>query len=333
MRKLPRRSADGNKQGYSIVVFGGRHADVAINEHSAAALARLIAAKSFSCIIDLGEFGTGARRRRFMADFMEEIYSANAEPLHLILDEAHMMAPQKPLGEMQRLTHWTTELVSGGGNLVWTGQVALRRDRMDWPMKWTKPQKIFLPSHGDLFHDDVPDDFIDRVWAVMALTRHHTYQVLTKRSKRQQLYLSVDVAKRQAAILHEAKLIAPEVYEVSDLGGCHWWPLPNVWCGVSVEDRKRLPRLGHLRETPAAVRFVSFEPLLEDLGDVDLTGIDQAICGGESGPGKRATDPAWHRRLLYQCRQQGVAFFEKQIDKVQPIPADLQIREFPKGVA
>ena len=216
-----------------------------------------------------------------------------------------------------------------GGKLVWTGKVALRRDRMDWPMKWTKPQKIFLPSHGDLFHDDVPDDFIDRVWAVMALTRHHTYQVLTKRSKRQQLYLSVDVAKRQAAILHEAKLIAPEVYEVSDLGGCHWWPLPNVWCGVSVEDRKRLPRLGHLRETPAAVRFISFEPLLEDLGDVDLTGIDQAICGGESGPDKRATDPAWHRRLLYQCRQQGVAFFEKQIDQVQPIPADLMVREFP----
>ncbi len=112
-------------------------------------------------------------------------------------------------------------------------------------------------------------------------------------------------------------------------GGMPPWPLPNVWVGVSVEDQKRADdRLPVLRRTPAAVRFVSFEPLLGPV-TADLTGIHQAICGGESGPGKRPTDLAWHYSLRDQCRAQGVAFYEKQVDKVRPIPPDLMIRQFP----
>jgi protein gp37 len=191
------------------------------------------------------------------------------------------------------------------GTLVWTGKIAERHDRLDWPRQWKEPRKIFLPSHGDLFHEDVSVLFIDEVFDVMESCPHHTFQVLTKRSQRQRQFMNARYGKERR-------------------------PPRNVWCGVSVEDRARRPRIADLQATDAAVRFISFEPLLEDLGELDLTGIDQAITGGESGPKKRPHDPDWQRSILRQCRAQGVAFFGKQWDKVQPLPADLMVREFPK---
>lgn len=192
---------------------------------------------------------------------------------------------------------------AANGKLVWTGRVACRTDRLDWPLGWKKPLKIFLPSHGDLFHEDVPSDFIDMVYRMMENCHWHTFQQLTKRSARQKEF----VRRRYKG---------------------HPGPA-HIWHGVSIEDKKRLSRLADLKDTPSPIRFISFEPLLEDLGEIDLTGIHQAITGGEGGPGRRPHDPDWQRSILRQCRAQGVAFFGKQWDKVRPLPADLLVREFP----
>src|SRR6478735_9417786 len=136
------------------------------------------------------------------------------------------------------------------------------------PLRWTSPKMIFVNSMSDLFHKDVPAAYIGRVAEVMRVARWHTYQVLTKRSERMR-----DMLRG----------------ELLDLAG-----QPHVWWGVSVENRKHgLPRIDHLREAPAAVRFLSVEPLLEDLGEVDLTGIHWVIVGGESGHGARPLAAEW----------------------------------------
>jgi protein gp37 len=141
---------------------------------------------------------------------------------------------------------------------------------------------------SDLFHARVPLDFVQQVFAVMADTPRHTYQVLTKR------------AGRLARAAHELP-----------------WP-PNVWMGVSVEDASQLPRVDRLREVPAAVRFVSAEPLLGPLHDLDLRGIHWLIVGGESGRGARPIDPGWIRDLRDRCEDAGVAFFFKQWGGLTP---------------
>jgi protein gp37 len=154
------------------------------------------------------------------------------------------------------------------------------------PFSWRSSATVFVNSMSDLFHKDVPTEYTRRVWSVMQLADWHTYQVLTKR------------AAGMRAVL----------------GGASSFPvLSNVWLGVSVEDRKYgVPRIEELRATPAAVRFLSVEPLLEDLGVLDLRGIDWVIVGGESGPGFRPMDEAWVRNIHIQCVQQDVRFFFKQ---------------------
>jgi protein gp37 len=137
---------------------------------------------------------------------------------------------------------------------------------------------------SDLFHPDVPVDFVRRIWAVMAATPQHHYQILTKRPQ------------RMAELLLE---VSPE-------------PLVNVWLGTSVEDRKVIDRIDHLRRVPANVRFISFEPLIGDVGSVDLSGIHWAIVGGESGPRSRPMNPLWVESILDQCLETGTAFFFKQ---------------------
>lgn len=150
------------------------------------------------------------------------------------------------------------------------------------PLTWAKPRTIFVNSMSDLFHEGVPDAYIVRVWETMRLADWHTYQVLTKRAER----------------------MSKVAYPI---------PLEQVWLGVSVEDRKYgVPRIEHLRRTPAAVRFLSVEPLLEDLGTLDLRGIHWVIAGGESGPGAREMRPEWARSVRDQCAEQGVPFFFKQ---------------------
>ncbi|MGW2612737.1 DUF5131 family protein [Streptomyces mirabilis] len=218
--------------------------------------------------------------------------------------------------------------------------ITLRPDRLPLPLTWRKPRRIFLDSMSDLFHTGIPDDYIAQAFAVMALAPQHTFQILTKRHGRMKALLS------RPAFWHQ----------VADQGRKHFigsqqdWPavgtmlggktLPNVWLGVSVEDQKRADlRIPALLETPAAMRFLSCEPLL---GPVDLKqavtplgserghglttsyvhagdccerrlhGIDWVIVGGESGPGARPMHPNWARFLRDQCKWAGVRFFLKQ---------------------
>lgn len=150
------------------------------------------------------------------------------------------------------------------------------------PTSWRRPSTIFINSMSDLFHDDVPDEFIAAVFETVRATPHHRYQVLTKR------------ADRMAELARETA-----------------WP-DNLWAGVTVESAARLGRVDRLREVPAPVRFLSLEPLLGPLDGLDLTGIDWVIVGGESGPGARRLDPAWVLDVRDRCLAAKVPFFFKQ---------------------
>jgi len=229
------------------------------------------------------------------------------------------------------------------GRARWTGKVRLVPEKLADPIRWKKPRRIFVDSMSDLFHEDVPDEFLDRVFAVMALTPRHTYQVLMKRAARMARYLSApDLRGRIYRIVSawldqgEAGFLGRSWDLAHDLAGTetdsgsgrsdwtHWrLPLPNVWTGVSVENRKHgLPRVDALRATPAAIRFLSCEPLLEDLGQLDLTGISWVIVGGESGPGARPMHPDWARSIRDQCKAAGVPFFFKQWGEWAPLGPD-----------
>lgn len=193
------------------------------------------------------------------------------------------------------------------------------------PLYRQVPTTWFVCSMSDLFQADVEDQFIARVFAVMALAQRHVFQVLTKRAERAADWLAANelrVREEWGALEsvisyarnHDQPIDGRPAPRLAASARQWWgWPLPNVWVGVSCEDRKHgLPRLEHLRMTAAVVRFVSAEPLLEDLGTVDLQGIDWLICGGESGPGARVMAPDWARSLRDQCQAAGVAYFFKQ---------------------
>lgn len=159
--------------------------------------------------------------------------------------------------------------------------------KLTQPFDWRSSRMIFVNSMSDLFHEDVPESYIEKVSRVMQLANWHTYQVLTKRSERMRDLLST----RFRSVAGES----------------------HIWWGVSVENRKQgLPRIEHLRAAPAAVRFLSVEPLLESLGTIDLTGIDWVIVGGESGAGARPLEEAWVIEIQEQCRDANVPFFFKQ---------------------
>ncbi len=160
-------------------------------------------------------------------------------------------------------------------------------EKLNEPLRWRSPKRIFVNSMSDLFQEGVPTKYIAAVGRVMQHANWHTYQVLTKRHERMRELLSDKL---------------------------NWLSrIPHVWFGVSVEDREHgLPRVEYLRSTPARVRFLSVEPLLEDLGRFDLTRIDWVIVGGESGAGARRMEQSWVLSILKQCREQGVPFFFKQ---------------------
>lgn len=164
-------------------------------------------------------------------------------------------------------------------------------ESLELPMRWTRPRRIFVNSMSDLFQGAISDEQIHRVYDVMRRCPRHVFQVLTKRAARRRKWYASAVEP-------------PAHYGI--------FPLHNVWEGVSVESREYLPRIDDLRETPAAVRFLSLEPLLEDLGELDLRGIHWVIVGGESGRGFRELRPEWVRSLRDQCARAGVAFFFKQ---------------------
>jgi protein gp37 len=169
-----------------------------------------------------------------------------------------------------------------GGRAKWTGKVRLDRLALQIPGGWRKPRRIFVNSMSDLFHDGVPAEFVAQVWSVMQSTPWHIYQILTKRPY------------RMAEIT--AKLPV----------------LPNVWLGTSVESGDYLDRIDDLRLVSAAVRFISFEPLLGSVAAADLTGVQWAIVGGESGPGSRPMEEEWVDEIEAACRESGTAFFFKQ---------------------
>jgi protein gp37 len=160
-------------------------------------------------------------------------------------------------------------------------------EKLAEPLRWKTPKMVFVNSMSDLFHKDVPDDYVEEVVRVMERANWHTYQVLTKRSSRLRNML-------QTRLQFAAGL-------------------PHIWWGVSVEDRAHgLVRVDHLREAPAAVRFLSIEPLLEDLGEINLQGIHWIIVGGESGAGARPMNREWVVSIRDQCERARVPFFFKQ---------------------
>lgn len=202
----------------------------------------------------------------------------------------------------------------------WTGRVNLVESRLDLPLRWKRPRRIFVNAQSDLFHKDVPDEFIARVWAVMAMADQHTFQILTKRHGRMRSLLN----DREFYRLVRDQLAAAGWAEV-DAYGTDIFPLRNAWLGVSVEDQKRADlRIPALLDTPAAVRWISAEPLLgpvdiiNGLGDSWLTGIDWIVAGGESGPSSRPMHPDWARSLRDQSEVAGVPFLFKQWGSHRP---------------
>jgi protein gp37 len=171
-----------------------------------------------------------------------------------------------------------------GVRAVWTGKIRVDESSLTLPATWSKPRKVFVNSMSDLFHDKVPHEFILRVWHVMEDTPRHTYQILTKRPERM------------------AEILTGREFRV----------LPNVWLGTSVEDERVLDRLDALRVVPAAIRFVSFEPLIGSVKNADLRRIHWAIVGGESGPRSREMKPEWVHEVKRSCQLSGTAFFFKQ---------------------
>ena len=169
------------------------------------------------------------------------------------------------------------------------------------PLRWASPKTVFVNSMSDLFQDVVPDEYIIAVATVMLRANWHTYQVLTKRAKRLEELLKTKLPEAARA--------------------------PHIWWGVSVEDKQYgIPRIEHLRQAPAKVRFLSIEPLLEDLGPLNLRGIHWAIVGGESGHGARPMHPSWVDAIKQQCDTHGTKFFFKQWGGVQKAKAGRQLK-------
>ncbi|MBF2715689.1 phage Gp37/Gp68 family protein [Agrobacterium vitis] len=210
---------------------------------------------------------------------------------------------------------------------VWTGEVRFNAQWLTEPLKWKRPRMIFVCAHGDLFAEGVPDEWIDQVFAVMALAPHHTFQVLTKRPERMRGYLSVDpeilrdrwyksvpagkwpvsVSEAHAAIHPHASDDMRALYNRTQ----PVFPLPNVWLGVSVEDQARADqRITILLETPAAIHWMSAEPLIGPV--VVNPWLDWVVAGGESGRNARPMHPDWVISLRDQCAAAGVPFLFKQ---------------------
>lgn len=170
--------------------------------------------------------------------------------------------------------------------------LTLRPAKLDQPLRWKRSRTIFVNSMSDLFHKNVPRSFVDQVFDTMEAADWHVFQLLTKRSSRMRDYLRSRYAERQ--------------------------PPEHIWCGVSVEEAQARGRIDHLRAAPAGVRFLSIEPLIGPVGEIDLAGIHWVIVGGESGPRARPMQIEWVREIREQCREQGVAFFFKQWGGIRP---------------
>lgn len=241
---------------------------------------------------------------------------------------------------------------------VWTGEVRLNEAWLDQPLRWKKPRRIFVCAHGDLFHESVPDEWIDRVFAVMALAPQHTFQVLTKRPARMLSYVTGHWHSRLFSHIRSLGQPPPgHGVLLSTVNGS----LTNVWLGVSVENQGTADeRIPLLLDTPAAVRWISAEPLLapvdllncdpdprlaghtatatylgdwwepgDGLSSAPRHGLDWVIAGGESGPGARPSHPDWFRSLRDQCQVANVPFLFKQWGSWTPEDCICQIQRRP----
>ena len=170
--------------------------------------------------------------------------------------------------------------------------LTLREERLAQPLSWRRPRQVFVNSMSDLFHKDVPSNFVDRVFEVMELADWHVFQVLTKRSSLMRDYLRGRYGDS----------VVPS----------------HIWCGVSVEDREALVRVRHLQESPVVLRFLSMEPLLGPIGEFDVSGISWVIVGGESGPGARPIEESWVCEVRDMCEGSGIPFFFKQWGGLRP---------------
>lgn len=178
--------------------------------------------------------------------------------------------------------------------------LTLRPERLEQPLHWRQPRRIFVNSMSDLFHKEVPKPFIDKIFDTMEKADWHTFQVLTKRSSLMTRYLRGRYGEGKAP--------------------------PHIWLGVSIEDAKNVVRLKHLKAAQASIKFVSFEPLIASVGPVDLEGIDWVIVGGESGPRSRPMKEEWALEIRDQCKVDKVAFFFKQWGGLRPKSGGRELR-------
>jgi protein gp37 len=236
---------------------------------------------------------------------------------------AHCYAAREASGRLSG--HRAYQGLASGGRF--TGEVRLLPDRLMTPLRWRSPRWVFVTSMSDLWAPGVPERFVAQVFAVMAVTRRHRYQVLTKRPALMAATLSSEafvqaVAEEATAIIAASGFDPPlrrglgagSTVEATDAGGL-WtpeWPLPNVVVGCSIENGRYVGRADDVRATPASWRFLSLEPLLGPLPSLNLSGIDWVIVGGESGPAARPAHPEWIRQMRDLCLAAGVAFFLKQ---------------------
>lgn len=189
--------------------------------------------------------------------------------------------------------------------------LVLRPDRVDQPLKTKKPKMIFVNSMSDLFHKEIPKAFVDQVFDTMDHAHWHTFQVLTKRSSRMRDYVERRYGEMEAP--------------------------PHIWLGTSVEDGSKASRIRHIQDMPASIKFLSVEPLIGPLGEVDLSGIDWVIAGGESGPGCRPMKREWVVEVRDQCVAAKVPFFFKQWGGIRPKSGGRELDgmtwdEFPESV-
>lgn len=233
-----------------------------------------------------------------------------------------------------------------------TGEIRLLDQRLDQPLRWRRQRRVFVNSMSDLFHPDIPDQFIADVFARMALARRHTFQILTKRPARMSHLTTSSAFEFRVARSATDIIGATGSYDrwtietgldwtpLNTTSGTRWhppWPLPNVWLGTSIESDRYRFRATQLAQADAAIRFLSIEPLLGPV-DLDLNRIHWVIVGAESGPRARQMDDNWARQIRDQCADAGVAFFVKQLssDSQHPLkelddfPSDLRIREYPR---
>ena len=211
-------------------------------------------------------------------------------------------------------------------------KVTLYPDRLARPLHWVKPRKVFLCSMGDIFHEEVPDEFLDKAFAMMGLASWHTFQVLTKRPERMRSYFDIASGNREHSIGGQMMKMSNGLHH-----GIIELPFPNVWLGATTENQEMFnERWEHLKHIPAEVIFISYEPAIGSLilptDFLERGKKVWVIIGGESGPKARPMRQEWAYSVQKQCKEANVPVFMKQMSGKEPIPNELLIREFPGRV-